>query len=637
MSYRVLAAMQTNRHQRAWLLLTVLTAALLPSSAQGKEAVRLWSPDMDGCRVVDTAGVEHRLGDDPAVRGYALVLLSPECPIACKYVPELNRLAEQARGLRLTFVGILADRTKSRATAQAFVTEYDLGFPVVFDASLALVQRLCPTHTPEAFVFDRDGALVYRGRIDNRFAAVGKERPQPDEHNLGEALNAVAEGRAAVVTYAEPVGCRYEGLAATPEATGPTFCREIAPIVWHRCAACHREGQVAPFALSSYADVRKHAAQIAEVVASGYMPPWKAAPGFNQFVDSRRLDDSERALIRAWVASGAPEGDAADLPPLPAFPDEWQLGEPDLVLEFPETVEVPADGPNMLRYFALPIPREFTGREVAACEFRPGNRRVVHHAITFLDLSGQGRRLDQADPLPGYDGQAGPGFVPIGYLNAWVPGSVVRRLPEGMGMLMPRGSMPVVMMHYAPTGKAETDRSSLGIYFTDRPAQRPVTAIPVLTTSINLPAGDAQAPVKIAYTLPLDVTALGVTPHMHYLGREMKVVARLPGASEPTPLVWIKDWDFNWQGQYDFREPLRLPKGTVIDVEAVYDNSAGNPFNPHSPPRTVTFGQGTNDEMCLCGIHVALDRPGDFAALAASLMRQFIQVQNGRLVITPLQ
>jgi hypothetical protein len=587
-------------------------------------------------KVVDVAGRLHRLRESPKTRSTVLVFLAPECPIACKYVPELKRIAADygARGVEL--YGVLADPTLSRARAALFERDFQISFPVIFDASLELARLLQPTHTPEAFVCDAAGHVVYRGRIDDRFADVGRERSAVGERSLRDAIDAVLADRLVEVPHRMPVGCKFEVWRTAGKGRSPTFARDIAPIVWHNCSGCHRSGEVAPFTLTSYEDVAKRAEQIVDACTSGYMPPWKAAPGFGKFLDERRLSDSERDLLMRWAESGAPEGDRHDLPPLPEFAEGWQLGEPDLVVPFPEAFEIPADGPDIIRYFALPLPPQAQGRSVAAFEFRPGNRRVVHHSITFLDMTGIGRRKDQADPRPGYDGFGGPGFPPIGYLGAWVPGAVARRLPEGLGMPIPKGSVAVVMMHYYPSGKTETDQSMLGIYFADGEV-RPVTSVPVTKTELEIPAGAKNHRLTTSFTMPIQATALGVTPHMHYLGREMRVTARRPGEADPIPLIWIRDWDFNWQGEYQLREPIVLPKGTVIEVEAFYDNSSDNPRNPHPVPQLVTYGQETTDEMCLCGVQIALDDVRDFAPYAAHLMRQFIRVDKGRLVITPLE
>ena len=215
-------------------------------------------------------------------------------------------------------------------------------------------------------------------------------------------------------------------------------------------------------------------------------------------------------------------------------------------------------------------------RTVAAVEFRPGNRKIVHHAIFYLDNTGIARKKDEEDPGLGYTSFGGPGFIPSGGLGGWAPGVTPHLLPDGLAKFVKSNSDLVMQIHYHPNGKAETDQSSLGIYFSKKPPARIVTGIALLNLQSAIPPGEHHYRITNSVTLPTDVVALGVAPHMHLLGREMKITATLPDG-KIQPLVWIKDWDFNWQDQYAFAKPLSLPKGTVLDLEAIYDNSAENP------------------------------------------------------------
>jgi hypothetical protein len=359
-------------------------------------------------------------------------------------------------------------------------------------------------------------------------------------------------------------------LATWTTAAAPggevTYCKDVAPILWKHCAGCHRPGEIGPFPLLTYRDAAKRAGDIVTVTQDRLMPPWKAEPGYGEFHDPRRLSDRDLALLDAWAAGGAPEGDPADLPPRPRFSEGWQLGEPDLVLRLPEPFTVRASGPDLYQCFVLPTGLD-GDKAVAAVEFRPGNPRVVHHALFFLDRTGKARALDAADPAPGYGHFGGIGFLPSGALGGWAPGAIPRRLPEGMGRPLPKGSDLVLQVHYHPDGKPETDRSVVGLYFTKSPTTRFVMGLPLSRRDFAIPAGDPRYKVAVDFTLPADVRAVAITPHMHLLGREMKVTAVRPDGTVQ-PLIWIKDWDFNWQGSYQYHEPVSLPKGTRLEVEA---------------------------------------------------------------------
>ena len=411
-------------------------------------------------------------------------------------------------------------------------------------------------------------------------------------------------------------------LSKTPPRSVPpdksiTFSKHIAGILWKNCAGCHRPGEIGPFSLLDYADASKRAAFIAEVTASRRMPPWKAEPGFGKFRDERRLTDREIEMLAQWAQNEAPEGDPRDLPKPPEFSDGWQLGEPDLELKMAKPFAVPADGRDIYRCFVIPIPIE-KDRMVRAVEFRPGNHNVVHHAIMFLDASGAGRRKDAEDEEQGFESFGGPGIQPTGGLGAWAPGAMPRELPDGIVRYVKKGSDLVLQIHYHPNGKPQEDQSTVGVYFSEKPTKKIVTGIAVAQPGLEIPAGDAHCEIKAeSHPIPCDVQVLGITPHMHNLGREMKVTATQPDSEEEIPLIWIKDWDFNWQGQYQFEVPVRLPKGSVIKVHSIYDNSAENPKNPNNPPKDVKWGEQTSDEMCLCGVQVFTDKPGDLRLIAA--------------------
>jgi hypothetical protein len=389
-------------------------------------------------------------------------------------------------------------------------------------------------------------------------------------------------------------------------AAVPTFTHDIAPLIYANCTLCHRAGEVAPFALTTYAEVKRKAKMMVEVTATRRMPPWKAEQGYGEFLDARRLDDGQIATLRRWVEGGTPEGDAKDLPPMPDFPVGWRLGTPDLVLTMPEAYALPADGRDIYRCFVLhtDLPAD---TYVKAVEFHPGDPSIVHHAIFYLDTSGKARQLDEADPGPGYTHFGGPGFVPSGGLGGWAPGARPRALPEGVARPLKKGADVVMQIHYHLSGKAASDISSIALYLTNEKPTRAMLPFTIGTRNIDIMPGDKDYVIKESAVLPADATLVGLTPHAHLLAHEMKADATLPDGTVQH-LIWIKDWDFNWQEQYRYATPLHLPAQTRIDMEYHYDNSAGNVRNPNNPPKRVLFGEQTTDEMSLLFINVIPDR-----------------------------
>jgi len=393
-----------------------------------------------------------------------------------------------------------------------------------------------------------------------------------------------------------------------------TYAKHVAPILFKHCASCHRPGEIGPFPLLTYPDAAKRAGFLKDVTSEGRMPPWKAAPQEHKFRDERRLSDEEKRTIARWADSGAKEGDPKDLPAPPKFPEGWQLGQPDVVLKMAKPFTVPATGRDVYRCFVIPIPID-SDKTVAAVEFRPGNPKVVHHAILYLDALGQGRKKDPDGS--GFGGFGGPGILPTGGLGGWAPGSTPRFLPEGMGLWLRKGSDLVLQLHYHPTGKEESDQSQVGVTFTKKPAEKVVTGIAVAGRNLYIPAGAKEHRISAqSEPLPVDANAVAIAPHMHMIGRKMKVTAALPDGGS-IPLIDVQDWDFNWQGSYQYEKTIRLPKGTVIKLEAVYDNSKDNPQNPSDPPKPVKWGEQTTDEMCLLGVQVVADSAADLRQITA--------------------
>jgi hypothetical protein len=404
-------------------------------------------------------------------------------------------------------------------------------------------------------------------------------------------------------------------------AVVPTFNRDVAPILYNNCSNCHRPGEVAPFALLTYDDAAKRAKQIAAVTQARFMPPWKAEPGYGHFLNERRLTDQQIAIIREWATNGAPEGDASQKPAVPKFSNGWQAGEPDQVVAMAQPFSLPAEGPDVFRCFVIPLNAK-EDEYVSMVEFRPGNHRVVHHSILFMDNTGQARKREKV-PGQGYDCVGGPGLAISGGLGGWAPGASPTKLDDGISQIIPKGSDLVMQLHYHLSGKAEEDRSQVGITFSKTPPVRGLSLLTVGNASIDIPAGESQYVVNASATLPMDSEVIGVFPHAHYLCKDMKVDAKLPDGTVK-PLIWIKDWDFNWQGSYRYETPLKLPKGTEIAMVYTYDNSASNPRNPSNPPREVRFGEQTTNEMAFTFVQVTVDSPALVADFQRDANAQFL-------------
>ena len=372
--------------------------------------------------------------------------------------------------------------------------------------------------------------------------------------------------------------------AAAPAVAAPTFNRDIAPILFKNCSSCHHPGEVAPFSLLTYADAHKHSTEMADLTLNRQMPPWKPEHGFGEFLGERRLAAGDIATIQNWVKTGRPEGDPADLPAPPKYVEGWMLGEPDLVLKVPKAYTLRADGPDVMRSFVIPLdlPED---KYVEAVEFRPANRKIVHHALLFIDSTGRARAQDGADGKPGFGRGGGLGFVPSGGLGGWAPGMVPHRMPDGVARILRKDSDLVIQTHFHPSGKVETEQSTVGLYFAKRTPSRIFVSHMRIAGGgrLNVAAGEKNYEIKQTFTVPADVKLQAIFPHAHLICKEIEVKATFPDG-KTVPLIWIKNWDWDWQDDYFYVHPLDIPRGTQVSMRFRYDNSEDNLKNPASPP-----------------------------------------------------
>jgi Flp pilus assembly protein TadD len=393
-------------------------------------------------------------------------------------------------------------------------------------------------------------------------------------------------------------------------ASDVTWRRQIAPILYQNCTSCHHRGGSGPFPLTSYADARRFASVIDTAVTTRYMPPWLPEPGHGSFQGNRRLRAQDIALIHQWIAAGTPAG-SGTAPTSPTYTSEWQLGPPDLVLEMTAPISIPASGTDLFTNVILENPLKGT-HWVRAMEIKPGTPQVVHHANVILDRTASLRRTHPAwqQGIPGMDIDidSGDTFDPDSHFLFWKPDSTALVEAGTMPWRLDQGTDLVLNLHLKPSGKPETTRARIGLYFTPTPAtQHPMLLQLEHDSALDIPPGVASFPVEDSLTLPVPVDVLGIYPHAHYLARRMEAWATLPDGTR-RDLVLIAHWDIDRQSVYRLAQPLPLPAGAVLHMRYVYDNSSDNIHNPHTPPIRVRAGNRSEDEMAHFWLQV-LPRP----------------------------
>ena len=388
-------------------------------------------------------------------------------------------------------------------------------------------------------------------------------------------------------------------------ATGePTFNNQVVRIFQQHCQTCHRPGNVAPFSLMNYGDARPWARAIREAVLLKTMPPWKPVDAHGVFQGERSLTDQEIQTISDWVNNGAEEGVAGDLPQPISFPETWSGGTPDITLQPSGSFAVPKGSDDIYRCFPMPV-NSTSDVYVRGYEVIPGNRAIVHHVLLFTDERGDSEALDNADPEPGYTCFGGAGFFDgLGGVGGWVPGASPEKFPLGTGVRIPKGARVVMQVHYSlanfsqtSTASPDPDLTRLGLYTSPVPLEE-VMFLPVVNPFFTIPAGNSHYRVSAVLPISRTVELVSIAPHMHLLGREATIEAIFPDGQR-RQLIRIADWNFQWQGDYTYREPIILPAGTIVSLTAYYDNSLNNPKNPTNPPVAVKWGERTVDEMAL--------------------------------------
>ncbi len=349
------------------------------------------------------------------------------------------------------------------------------------------------------------------------------------------------------------------------DAPSPTYNRDVAPIFQRACQSCHHPGTIAPMSLMTYDEVRPWVKSIRKAVGDRKMPPWHADAQVGHFKNDRRLSSAEVETILNWTAGGAPAGDAKDHPAPLVFTEGWLLGQPDLILPLPEH-ELKADLEDEFAPFN--VPTGFTEEKwIQAVEFKPGNPAVVHHIVTSA-------------------------------LGTFAPGRQPSSFPPGLGLLMEPGETIRVQMHYhKERGVPASDRTMIGLRFAREPIHKQVRLEGAFDPRLHIPPGESNYPASGEHRFTRDAHLIAMKPHMHLRGKDMKYEIIFPDGREET-LLSVPNYDYDWQTNYELAEPLALPKGTLLKVEAHYDNSSANPHNP-DPSQTVRNGEKTTDEMMI--------------------------------------
>lgn len=536
---------------------------------------------LEGLSFMDADGERQAL---TMIGGAAMVIVvrDLDCPVSRKYAPRLKTLQDHFAGLGgdgVSFLYLFPGQAHSVDEMRQDMAEHGHRGLLARDPDGTLARALRLRTTSEVLVLDRARTLRYRGAIDDQYG-IGYQKDTPAHHYLRDAVEALLERRAIAVSATTAPGCLAEHEAAGAEeaaAGGITYHNRISRIIQNHCQTCHREGGAGPFGLETHAQVMAKRKMIGYVIEDRIMPPWGAKHEPGKWLNDPTLAARDEADLLAWIENGAPEGDPQDGPVPAEWSQDWQIGTPDLVLQLPKPIQIPAEGRMSYQYVKVKNPLK-EDRWVRAMELRPTAPQVVHHALVFLGKEMHGGGLK-------------------GYFTGLVPGETVSAFDEGFGKLLPAGETLIFQLHYTTNGKATTDQTELAFVFHDKKPERQIHTLAASSTDFIIPPGADNHQVVAEYPVQVAGTILSFSPHTHLRGKAFRYDL-IHADGRIVELIDISRYDFNWQLRYKLAEPVFVPRGSKIRATAWYDNSAKNPANP-DPTKAVRYGEQTWDEMMI--------------------------------------
>ncbi len=575
----------------------------------------------------DFYGKSHSLSELDGKQIVIVYFTGTECPLAKLYAPRMERISQEYAKRGVAMIGINSNRQDSVTEVAAYAHKHGVTFPILKDPGNKVADMFAAERTPQVFVLDAERVVRYSGRIDGSYTfgfGVGFAAPQEKRADMVEAVEDLLAGKEVRVPVTEPKGCLIGRVRDVNEDSKVTYSNQIARLFNDRCVKCHREGQIAPFAMTSYDEVAGWGEMIGEVIREQRMPPWHADPRHGNFANEDTLTKEEKSLVYAWIDNGCPEGDPAELPAPPHFPEGYLLPrEPDQVVYIADApVDVMPEGTEPYRYYTVD-PGFTEDKWVKMAECVPGNPAVVHHIIVFITppertpeeraAGERARRARKERSEAAARNNDGPEREPaeekdedkrdrditgFGFLAGFAPGTRPMVLEPGYAKKIPAGSTLTFQMHYTPIGSPQKDRSGIALVFTDRDE---VTHLLSTSNAANqdfvIPAGESDYQVVAEKIFPRDTLLMSLFPHMHVRGKAFRYEVTYPDGKHEV-LLDMPAYDFNWQTNYVLAEPKLLPEGTEMVCTALFDNSEENLHNPDSS-KDVRWGDQTWEEMMI--------------------------------------
>ena len=572
------------------LLIGLISLALACKQGTGPVA----DSRMNDYALYDANGQFHRLSYYNNSEAIVLYIQGNGCPIVRNALYDFHRIVNEYEKEGFTFFMLNSNPQDNRSNTFKEASEFKIEVPVLLDSAQLLADEFDINSTAEVIILHPvSREVLWRGPINNRLDYEA-QKVEPTETYLRDALEAIMAGSKDLNNEPTVRGCRVTRLSNLEKKDTLNYTDDIAPILIDHCVRCHREGGLAPWSMTDYQTIVGWSDMMKQVLLSKRMPPWKADPEIGEFSNSFAMADSNARKIVRWIDNGLEPGTGKDpLTEVKPATKQWQEGTPDQVISLNKE-KIPATGIIAYRYqkFVLNPDKDVW---IKGVEIQPGNAKVVHHIVLTNTKNTKSSPIVDRKTRPWTDN----------YIALGGGADQVTIFPEGTGVFVPKGSELTVQLHYTPTGKAEEDQTKFGFYYHEEAPETEFYALSPSNTDFTIPAFGKDVKLTVSDTISKDIKIHYLVPHMHYRGKSIKVTAIKPDGSEEV-LVSVPDYNFNWQYLYKLKEPAALPKGSIVKVEGIYDNTFQNPFNP-DPSQELHYGIQSTDEMLIGFFNYTLD------------------------------
>ncbi len=562
---------------------------------------------VENFRLLDNRGDSHELYYYDDMKAVVVMVQGNGCPIVRNSMPAFKALRDAYADKDVQFFLLNSNLQDNRQTVALEAEEFDYDIPVLIDDTQIIGESMDLVRTGEVFVLDpQTWSVTYHGAVDDRLD-YETQKAEAGKHYLKDAIDDMLAGEPVEVASTEPLGCliNFPEKQNRAQHASISYSEEIAPMLADNCVACHRDGGIGPWAMADYNMVRGFSLMIREVVRTQRMPPWHADPAIGHFSNDRSLTAEQTQKLVHWIEAGSPRGEGPD--PLAEIDHNWgtwavhepELGEPDFVIDIP-AAEIPATGVVDYKYHFV---QNNIGEDVwvKAAEILPGDRSVLHHVITsYGEMETEGRRKGRLKR----EGQGG--------LRGYVPGMVSQHFPEDTGVFLPADATIEFQVHYTTNGKATVDESKLGIWVYENPPEHQVFSLILANGRIKIPPHAKNHMETAEQVMPKAAIIYNLLPHAHFRGKASEFSVVYPDGSEEV-LLYVPNYDFNWQTTYELAEPKYIPAGTKIVHTTWWDNSAQNPANP-DPSIEVTWGEQSWEEMLFGAVLMRMATEEEVAA-----------------------